>query len=122
MNWMGVLAVFVGGGLGSLSRYGLSLLFRHLAWQSFPIATLSANLMSTAVLGWFVFRMNPAPSSVWVLFIGVGFCGGFSTFSTFSLETMQLMRSGQMTWALANIVVSVAACTILLFLFSKSMK
>ncbi len=117
MNW---LAVFIGGGIGSVLRYGLSLAFRHLELTSFPIATLAANVLSCLLLGWLVFRFSWTEQPTLAALLIVGVCGGFSTFSTFSLETLQLMRSGQTLWAIINVALSIAVCIIILFAWSKT--
>lgn len=118
MTW---LAVFIGGGLGSLLRYALSVFIRQLELSTFPLATLSANILSCLLLGWLVFKLPFSSNPTVVAFLVIGFCGGFSTFSTFSLETLQLMRSGQMAWAVANVLVSISSCLTILFFWSKSL-
>jgi fluoride exporter len=116
------LAVFIGGGLGSLCRFGISRWAS--TWNvSFPIATLCSNLLASAILalgvGWFASRGFSNDS--WpVLFLLVGFCGGFSTFSTFSLETLELFRSGHIWWAILNVAVSVGACLLAIALLYKA--
>lgn len=115
MNWV---YVFLGGGLGSLVRYGFSLLFQMTS-SPFPWATLTANALAALVIGILCTEgMRPVSSTFW-LFAGVGFCGGLSTFSTFSLETVQLFRQGEIRWAWCNIVLSVT-CSILLVVFALS--
>lgn len=118
-----LLAVFIGGGLGSVSRYGLSVLFRFLGQTHWPIATFAANMLATIILGIMVFGYKPqAPSSLVFLLITTGFCGGFSTFSTFSLETLFLIKNGQTSWALANVLVSVIMSLFILYFLSKTLK
>lgn len=111
-------AVFLGGGIGSLMRYGTTRLL--LAWgppTAFPLATLASNVVSVVILAWFTLRMSahfhdrPALAA----FITVGICGGFSTFSTFSYENFLLLREGNIPMAVANILVNVIAC-LLIFL------
>lgn len=122
MTWMGALAVFIGGGLGSLARFGMSALFKTLDLAHLPFATLASNILSCVIVGWIALRFAPPPQSTIYLFIAIGFCGGFSTFSTFSLETLQLMRNGHMIWAVANVVVSIIACISLLYMLSKPLE
>lgn len=116
------LAVFIGGGLGSLARYGLSVYIRNLNWVELPIATFGANMISTIILGITFFSLKAnAPQWAYAL-LAIGFCGGFSTFSTFSLETFQLIKEGHTTWAIANVAVSIGLCLFILFYFSKTLK
>lgn len=109
------LAVFVGGGLGSVARYGLTRLFPSGAGQ-FPWATLAANILATLLLaliigGWMKGWLRDQPLATKLL--TTGFCGGFSTFSTFSVESAQLVKAGHWQWAAVNIAVSVLACLVL---------
>lgn len=102
--------VFLGGGLGSLCRYGIS---RVLApWQSiFPYATLAANALSCIVLGAFVaFTLKSQLNESLKLFAMVGFCGGFSTYSTFTNETWQLLEAGNLSLAALNILGNLFVC------------
>lgn len=109
MNW---IAVFLGGGLGAVARFGVGHFFPPTT-GSFPWATLLSNLLATLILallftGTFKPGLRDEPVA-WAL-LATGFCGGFSTFSTFSLETALLVRSGHQMWALCNVGVSVIAC------------
>lgn len=114
------LAVFIGGGLGSMLRYSISLWLAPYT-TGFPWATLCANILSCVVLGYGFFvwsdgvNINPA----YKLLVLVGFCGGFSTFSTFSLETFRLIQGGQLTLAIVYVSISVLFCILTLFLVSK---
>lgn len=116
-------AVFIGGGIGSLMRYGISRLLLAMDLRgAFPWATLLANLLSVAILGWMLLRMQvhfqqrPALAA----FVAVGICGGFSTFSTFSYENFLLFREGLPGMALANIAVNVLACLAVFFLIARA--
>ena len=64
MNWLSITAVFLGGGVGSLLRYGMSALFRSLEVQTLALATISSNVIASALLGIVVFRINPSVISL----------------------------------------------------------
>ncbi len=118
-----LLAVFIGGGMGSILRYGISQWLGTHA-SGFPIGTFCANVLSCVVLGWswiyFSEQINLDPA--YKLLILVGFCGGFSTFSTFSLETFRLLQNGQISVALLYVVFSILMCVLTLFVIAKMMK
>jgi len=99
--------VFVGGGLGAVSRF---LVTTALAGKlgNFPLGTLAANLIGSLLMGLVVGILAGRADSV-RLFVAVGFLGGFTTFSSFSAETLALIQNGQIFSATANVVVSVAA-------------
>jgi len=107
---MAYLWVFLGGGLGSMCRFGIA---RMLPVQSdaFPWATFLANGISCVILGFLAAYMLKSPlARPAALFWMTGFCGGFSTFSTFTLETWSLLQKGLIGLAAANILVSVIIC------------
>ena len=117
------LAIFIGGGLGSIARFaaskGVVTYFKH----DLPLGTFLANLLACLVLGLALGKFEPIFSgkNFWYFFIIIGFTGGFSTFSTFSFETLVLFKTGQITYAIANILFSVAlTLTLLWFLIYKS--
>ena len=106
-----VLAVFFGGGLGSLARYGLTILFQKLHLNAFPFATLASNTFSCLLIGYlFGTQFWGKDASLWKPFLAVGFCGGFSTFSAFSLETLELAKNGMIFQALLNGSANMVLC------------
>ncbi len=102
-----------GGGIGSATRYLLGRLIHENGWtQHFPLGTFVVNFLGSLLLGFLmglVWERQPHTSAGWVSFLGTGFCGGFTTFSTLQWETLDLTRRGQHMLALANIGGSVIA-------------
>lgn len=102
-----LLAVFVGGGTGSVLRWWLGMKFNPMH-HAIPIGTLAANLLGAFIIGaglaWFNRLTNIDP--MWKLLITTGFCGGLTTFSTFSSEVVFLLQQGRFSWALLNILVN----------------
>jgi len=115
---MGIIAnyfwVALGGSLGTIARYWMSQAVARLVGETFPWGTLLINVLGSFVIGWFgTFTLpnGPRPASEEMrLFVMVGICGGFTTFSAFSLQTFDLLRDGENLRALAYIVASVLFC------------
>ncbi|PHM56144.1 fluoride ion transporter CrcB [Xenorhabdus hominickii] len=103
-----ILAVFIGGGLGSVLRWFISLRLNH---PPSPIAvgTLTANCIGAFIIGLGLAYFNKAShlDPVWRLLITTGFCGGLTTFSTFSAEVVYLLQAGKIAWALIGILANV---------------
>jgi CrcB protein len=119
------LAIFIGGGLGSLARFAAGRIARvYLPHAYFPVGTFLANMGSiilfALVFSWLQKQEVNLSAETWRAALLVGFCGGFSTFSTFSFETFELWKNGHMPWAIANIVVSVGVGVGLFILLLKN--
>ena len=114
-----ILAVFIGGGLGCLARFGVSNAITILISSSLPVATLVSNIASCLIFGagFYFFPEKMAENSTFRLLLITGFCGGFSTFSSFSFETLELFRNGNIFYGIANISVSIILCSAILYFF-----
>jgi fluoride exporter len=87
-DWLLSLFVFVGGGTGAIARFWIG---RWLATSSgFPWATFSINVAGSFLLGVLAILLKDRPG--WLVLLGAGFCGGFTTFSTFSLDTLRMLE------------------------------
>lgn len=106
---MTYLFVFLGGGLGSLARFLISKFSGQMFSTNFPVGTFISNMLACALLAILVlFFTSKSAEYPWIQpLLIVGFCGGFSTFSTFGNETFQLMNTGNHLLAVLNVVISV---------------
>ena len=105
-----ILAVGAGSFIGGAARHLVSLTMKGIG-KGFPWATLAVNLVGCLMIGllWGLLSRNAAENTSWGLFLTVGLCGGFTTFSTFSKEALAMLQTGQM-WGFASyIAISVLA-------------
>ena len=117
---MSYLWVFIGGGLGSIARFAASGLVARIMGETFPWGTMFVNVAGSFIIGFFATltgidgRLLVAPAVR--EFMMLGFLGGFTTFSSFSLQTLSLARDGEWLNAAVNVVLSVIACLIAVWL------
>ena len=99
--WKPIVVVSVGGTLGCLLRWWLGMTFNAL-FPTIPPGTLTANLVGGYIIGLALacFSTYTSLPPEWRLFVITGFCGGLTTFSTFSAEVVTLMQQGRALWAL----------------------
>ena len=107
------LVLAMGGAFGTMARYALGLLLAPVS-QSLPWGTILINIAGSFIIGFFgtltlAQGRYPVPETV-RLFVMVGFCGGFTTFSSFSLQTLDMLRGDAVERACINILISVALC------------
>jgi len=116
---MNYFLVFIGGGLGSICRYGIAHLLSNYK-ATFPFATLLANVFACLILGYLMgVNMKGDLAHYHRFLFMTGFCGGFSTFSTFSGETLQLFQQGEIFHGFLNIFLSLVVCLICIYLGMK---
>ena len=107
-----VAAIGIGGALGSVLRYELSAWVQALATRGFPYGTLVVNVLGCLLMGFLfvVFSDRLGANAIWRVGLLVGVLGGFTTFSSFSMETFNLIEQGAILQAVANVVASVLLC------------
>lgn len=112
-----LLAIFIGSGLGGLTRFSLSKLVDTWHNHHFPFGTFVVNFVACLILGFVIGLADQkqilSPTSR--LFLTVGFCGGFSTFSTFSSETLTLFQNGHYTSLILYTLGSIVLCVVATF-------
>lgn len=114
--WKPVLAISVGAALGALLRWQLGARLNGFL-PVLPPGTLAANLLGGYLVGLAVayFAQAPDIAPEWRLFLITGFCGGLTTFSTFSAEVVLLLQEGRMMWAMGAIATHVTASLMMTF-------
>ena len=102
------MAIALGAAMGAVLRWWLGLRL-NAAFPTVPLGTLSANLLGGYIIGVAIafFAQMPSLSPEWRLLIVTGFCGGLTTFSTFSAEVVSLLQQGRLAWAVGAISVHV---------------
>jgi fluoride exporter len=115
-----LLAVFIGGGVGSVARWLVSMKLNSIS-TNVPVGTLLVNLIGAFIIGLSLalFTRISHIDSAYKLLITTGFCGGLTTFSTFSVEVIYLIQDGKLAWAAGTILLNLAgslAMTILAFM------
>ena len=115
MNWGSLLWIAIGGAAGSVIRAMVGMMMH----SRFPWATLLVNTVGSLLIGWLMTRlggMEPVAEARWRALLVVGFCGGFTTFSTFSWQTLEQMQRGEWTTAITNVLLSVTLCLLAVWL------
>ena len=111
------LLIGIGSFIGGILRYLISLSIQSKIFSTFPFGTLTVNILGSFVIGiifGFSEKFNLAPE--WRLFLATGICGGFTTFSSFSLETMTMLQEGQYLYGVSYITFSILFGLIAVFL------
>ncbi len=117
MTWLWVM---LGSALGGVARYWLSGLAAHHIGETFPIGTLIVNVTGSFIIGFFATLTGP-DGRVFVgtdarQFVMTGVCGGYTTFSSFSLQTLNLAQDGELALAGTNAVLSLVLCLVAVWL------
>ncbi|MDB6087442.1 MAG: chromosome condensation rane protein [Gammaproteobacteria bacterium] len=114
--WKSIVAICVGGSVGSLLRWWLGMLL-NAHFPTMPPGTLTANLIGGYIIGLAVafFATFSAVAPEWRLFVITGFCGGLTTFSTFSAEIVALLQQGRTLWAVGAAATHLAGSILMTF-------
>lgn len=114
------LWIAIGGAIGSVARYWCGDISARLMGETFPWGTLFVNVLGSLVIGFFATITGPdgrlLVGTIPRQFVMIGLCGGFTTFSSFSLQTLNLVQQGEWLHAGANILGSVIACLLAVWL------
>lgn len=113
-----ILAIALGGSVGALLRYWMSIGIHAVAGRAFPYGTLLVNVSGSLLMGFLYVLLveRLALSTEWRGGVLIGLLGAFTTFSTFSMETFALFEDGERLKALVNIVLSVTLCLVAVWL------
>jgi fluoride exporter len=112
--WKSILAISVGAALGALLRWALGLTLNNL-FPAIPPGTLAANLIGGYIIGVAVavFGTSSGLPPEWRLFVVTGFCGGLTTFSTFSTEVVSLLQQERILWAAGAAAIHLAGSVLM---------
>jgi fluoride exporter len=113
-----LLFIGIGGFIGSVSRYLLARAVQVFMISSFPFGTITVNILGSLLIG-LIYGLSERGVLIdpqLRLFLTVGICGGFTTFSTFSAESFYLLRDGQYLWFMAYAFLSISLCLLAVFL------
>jgi fluoride exporter len=112
------LVISVGAAIGGVFRYGLASFIQKKVESFFPYGTLIVNILGSFALGFIMYYLDEKDflSPQMRLFLTVGLCGGFTTFSTFSFETLNLIRNSQFLLASVNVLGNVVICLVAIYL------
>jgi CrcB protein len=104
-----ILLIAIGGAIGSVSRYGCQKWIYQLFPHPFPLGTFVVNILGSLLIGLFfgLSEKGNIMSPEWRIFLTTGLCGGYTTFSTFSFESLSLLKEGNYAYAIMYIVLSV---------------
>ncbi|MDF2579087.1 MAG: CrcB protein [Microbacterium sp.] len=106
-----LVGLIVAGGLGAGIRYVLDVVLTRGRRDAFPVGILVINVTGSGLLG-FLTGLGTLVAPDWLAVLGIGLLGGYTTFSTVSVETIQLMRRGRRDWAVVNLVGTFAMAVI----------
>ena len=111
MNLIQVIVIAIGGAIGALLRYWMSIWVYSFAGQGFPYGTLAVNVSGSLLIGFLYILIERMGLGIeWRAALLIGLIGAFTTFSSFSLETLNLFEQGEQLKAAMNIVLSVVLC------------
>jgi CrcB protein len=102
--------VFIGGGMGSVARFGIARLLSQFMVSALPLATFSVNIIGSLLIGLFWGIPSISDKNTWIHLFIVGFCGGFTTFSAFSWENFNLLKQGDVFLFFMYAILSVVLC------------
>ncbi len=119
--WINYAAIAVGGAVGACLRFALGEAMLHLFGRAFPFGTLLVNILGSFAIGLLyglilTEQLTPNP---WRIFVGIGILGAFTTFSTFSMDTVLMLQQGAFVKATLNVLANVVLCLTLTWLGIK---